>query len=787
MKGYDSDVLQTVFHDLPITSFSGWDRVWQMEGILAEHDRGLFRSSSMLCDTMMRDDRIAAVSDTRVSALIASPVEVKPANPSTKAAKIAKEIGGDGEFPGLWSSMFPPSVIGELAWWGNWLGFGVAQILWDTTGTGNVPTTAWSALMPGAGPYGAYGSPYVNLPNGTQYKPAPSAMPGRQNIPKPTRGARWTPHLKVWHPQYIYWDWSVYRLIAMCVEGQVVLPNPDEQTHGDGKWFVWAPHGYQYGWLKAMVRRLAHKYIMRGWNYRDWARYNERHGLPILGAVTPQNASEEVKTRFKNDIANMGNDAVVPLPKGDDPNNAFDVKVIEAKARTYDSFQKFKKELDGDIAITMLGQNLTTDNTGGSGGSKALGQVQNQVRIDKRIEDAKIDEALRKQVLWWDAGYNYGDGELAPIPEHQVEPPEDESKEAATLLALGQAMAAIKLAEPELLDVRALFDRFGLPMLSEEEIAAAKEQSLQEAEEKQERLGPPAAPAVPGAQPDQRRPPPAGAKPGALPPKPGAPNQLSAVPAAIAKRYEFQGLDIAIENPAGSERQWTDRQPDGTEKLGSTRMAHDYGYIEGAIGNDKDEVDCYIGPDELARFAYVVHQQQKHEPDKFDEDKVMMGFASADAAKAAYVSHRDDGEACFGGMSVIPMDRFKATLRRRVGTGKIRAAQTSEAIVALVARLRDGKLLRAPRTAAGKVRATRYVDSLERNGVKLAATIMARDVDLIVREMDEAKDFDDLKTRVVKAYRNKMRPDALAALVKNVNLMAHMAGRYNATREAKGH
>ncbi len=749
MKGFNADVM-TVYHDLPITSFSGWDRVWQIEAVLGEHDRGLFRDSAILCDAMMRDDRIAAVSDTRVSALIASPVQCKPANAKGKAARVAKEIGGDGEFPGLWSTMFPASVLGELSWWGNWLGFGVAQILWDTSGSGNVPSTAWQALAPGSS------SPYAQ--RRTVYPDAYKAK----------AGARWVPHLKVWHPQYMYWDWSLSRLVAQCLEGAVVIPNPDEQLHGDGKWFVWAPRGYQYGWLKAMVRRIAHKYVMRGWNYRDWARYNERHGLPIIGAITPQNANDAVKTRFKNDIANMGADAVVPLPQGDKPENKFDLKIVEPVARTFGSFQLFKKELDDDIAITFLGQNLTTDNKGG--GSRALGEVQNQVRIDKRIEDAHLAVALRNQVLWWDAGFNYDDPDLAPIAEFQVEPPEDESKEAGTLLALGQAIGALNTAEPHLLDVRAIFDRFGLPMMSEEEIAAAKDLAKQEAVDNAQNMAKIAGPPKPGEK---------------APPGKPAPKQLSAVPAAIAKRYDFQGLEIAVENPAGSERQWTQRNPDGTEQLGSTRMRYDYGFIADATGNDKEELDCYVGPDETARFVYVIHQ---HDPaGKYDEDKTMLGFASADAAKEAFLAHRNDGELAFGSMSVIPLDDFKRKLRRREGTGKIRAAATSDAIIALIQRMSEGRLVKASRTEAGKKRAARYPDSLEKNGAKLAANLLSRDVSVIVEQINAATSFEDLRERVIKTYRTKLRPDVLAALVKRVNLMAQMAGRYTAVSHvAKG-
>jgi phage gp29-like protein len=818
--------LTRVFHDLPITSYSGWDRVWQIEGILAQHDRGYFRDSSMLVDAMMRDDRIGACADTRVSALTASPVECKPSSERAKAARVAKEIGGDGEFPGLWSQMFPAPVVAELSFWGNFLGVAVAQILWDTSGTGNMPSTAWQE---------ASKTPYY-------VSPSTAAPPGAYKFKKPKR---WTPRLKVWHPQYLYWDWATSRYIALCMEGAVALPNTDEQVHGDGKWFVWAPRGYQYGWLRGQVRRLAHKYIMRGWDYRDWARYCERHGMPIIAAKVPSTANQQTKDQFKREIANMASEAVIATPDGGE-GNAFGLEVIEATARTWQSFQNFKKELDDDIAISLLGQNLSTD---AEGGSYALGQVQEKVRIDKRIEDAKIDDAFRAQVLWWDAGYNYDDPDLAPIPEHQVEPPEDESKEAATMLAVGQAITALNTATPHVIDERAVYDRFGFPMRSEDEVAQRQEDAQQKAMEIAQQAG--------GGQGDGENddtdkgdggagaPPKNGAPPsknGAGKPNPfakassyvalkiverdgkffvysedgskplGGPydsrkaaedrlhqveyfkhrdkaqaRALRAVPeAAIAKRYEFQGLPIAVETPAGGERYWSEKAPDGSERVGSTTMLHDYGYIDGHTGADGEELDCYVGDDETARFAYVVHQRKAPGYDSYDEDKVMLGQPSADAAKAAYLAHRDDGEQAFGGMSVIPMDVFKSKLKRRTGAGKIRAAADTRALEALVDRMAGARALRSGRTVAGAKRAVRYADQLERNAVRDARKIVAGDLGGIMADLKSATSYEDLRDRVLARYREKMRPDDLAELVKRVNLMANMAGRFTAQRHAGG-
>ncbi|MBI1207432.1 MAG: hypothetical protein GC191_09125 [Azospirillum sp.] len=118
---------------------------------------------------------------------------------------------------------------------------------------------------------------------------------------------------------------------------------------------------------------------------------------------------------------------------------------------------------------------------------------------------------------------------------------------------------------------------------------------------------------------------------------------------------KFQGLDVTIENPRGSLRSGIDR--DGREWCVS--MHNDYGYIRGSLGVDGDHVDCYVGPAADAAIAYVVHQRKAGDWEAYDEDKVMLGFASEDEARAAYLLQYDDPR-FLGPITAMPMAEFKA-------------------------------------------------------------------------------------------------------------------------------
>lgn len=124
----------------------------------------------------------------------------------------------------------------------------------------------------------------------------------------------------------------------------------------------------------------------------------------------------------------------------------------------------------------------------------------------------------------------------------------------------------------------------------------------------------------------------------------------------------FCGFPVMIETPAGGARHWTDT--DGS--TGTTILGFDYGYIDGALGSDGDSVDVYLGPNETAKWVYVIHQNKRPDFSEYDEDKVMLGFESADAARDAYLQQYTD-ERFFGGMSMLPVEAFRERVFAEAG------------------------------------------------------------------------------------------------------------------------
>lgn len=120
------------------------------------------------------------------------------------------------------------------------------------------------------------------------------------------------------------------------------------------------------------------------------------------------------------------------------------------------------------------------------------------------------------------------------------------------------------------------------------------------------------------------------------------------------------GLPISVEYAKGATRALHDDKGNVVYKV---HMQNDYGYIDKTKGRDGDEVDCMLGPYKNANEVYVIHMIDMGPvpSEREDEDKCMIGFPSADMAKAAFLRHYPKN--FYGGMTALPVAEFKKKLK----------------------------------------------------------------------------------------------------------------------------
>jgi phage gp29-like protein len=366
-----------------------------------QHTLGAFWQSGQLLDAMGMDDSFDAVTQTRILGLVSRPFKLKPAKHPNR--KLAKAVRD--ELAEKWDQIFPEDVLVSLM--RNYLGLGFSpfQLIW-------------------------------------RYDER-----------------RWMPTVQVWHGSSFWFDSSTRHYVANTMEGAVYL------RPGDGQWGNLTPFGTYRGWLQGAVRSLIIPWLARQYAARDWARYNEVHGMPIKLAKAPANADAPDKQNFESAIANLGSETTILLPQGIDnrPDQSFDVELLEATADTWEAFQGIMDKCERRMAIRMLGQNLTTEV---DAGSLAAANTHDRVRLDYVRFDAKAMSALREQVLKVWCQFNFGDGDLAPHMCWNVDPPNDKQQTAISLAQTAAAIANFRTSGIPV-DERKLLKQQGIPTLPE--------------------------------------------------------------------------------------------------------------------------------------------------------------------------------------------------------------------------------------------------------------------------------------------------------------------------------
>jgi len=334
-------------------------------------DTGNLRLAALLCDEILADDRVSGcLREVRVRGLLGLPLEFTP--PRADADAPLDELEED------WWTMVPEDVLSEWMEWGIILGVGVGRV------------ASWER---------------VEQPSGVRL------IPHREDG---------TPGFDVIHPSSLRYDQDKRKWFARQKDGSEL-----EVTPGDGTWLLYTPYGSKRPWARGAWRSVSRWWILKEYGRDDWGRYSERHGQgTLVGFPVDEGSTKEMRDELASDISDLGRETTIVTPPG------YDLKLVEAVADTWETFQAQINMANAAIAIRILGQNLSTEV---QGGSYAAAQVHSAVAAAIiRADDETSATTIRSQLIWWWAAFNFGDGRKAPWPKRDTTPPADTAALATT-------------------------------------------------------------------------------------------------------------------------------------------------------------------------------------------------------------------------------------------------------------------------------------------------------------------------------------------------------------------
>lgn len=267
----------------------------------------------------------------------------------------------------------------------------------------------------------------------------------------------WLPCFRNLPTEFLWHDDSNNQWKYTAREGEFVV------EPGNGTWVLLTSG--QRGWLYGYIRALALLWVAKQFVFRDWNRYNERHGLPIIKAKMPVSTGAPEKAQFIQEVQELNSEGVIGLPQGvDGPDVSFDLELLEPKDQSWESFQAALERFDRKVNVMLLGGNLGRE-VANTGSNRAAAETHDGKTVKLALPDSEaLGQCFKEQVVWPFFFFNKPGVTDVPLPVWDVEPPEDIKERAAAQETFGKALEALGRAGWDVVNIKELAEQFGLEL-----------------------------------------------------------------------------------------------------------------------------------------------------------------------------------------------------------------------------------------------------------------------------------------------------------------------------------
>lgn len=388
-------------------------------------DRGDLSLMGELIDAMLGDDRIPAVARTRTQSLLGLPVAFEASGDGRRKGRAVRALEADED----WWELAPEEELARLLTYGLLGGIAPAVLQYQDDAKGK-PRYLNGRLVPRLDVWSARGLQRTNDDDG------------------------WT---------------------MLLADSSRVPFEP-----GNGQWVAYTPYGAKRPWVHGLWRGMSRWWLLKQYAIDDWGRYGEKGASSLVTADKDAHVTRELRQDLAQSVYELARDGVIVLPAG------FDLKLIEATANTTQLYGAQIEAANAAFSVAWLGHANNAEVQGANTGATAGENIRHELRA---FDGNTLSTCMRQQALVHWAGKNFGSPELAPWPVYPTDPPKDAKRNAETLKAIGEGIAAV-VAVDKGVDVRAILEEYEVPISAD---AAPYEPPKPPA--------PPVAPAAPGAPP----------------------------------------------------------------------------------------------------------------------------------------------------------------------------------------------------------------------------------------------------------------------------------------------
>lgn len=232
----------------------------------------------------------------------------------------------------------------------------------------------------------------------------------------------WKPTFRCLHPRWLEYRDSEERYVYHTNEGMA------EVTPGNGKWILW---GDRHSWQSSALAALGESWYGKRQSVRDWLRYCERHGMPIILAGIPSfDLDSPAAKAYIEDIERLGTDTTLALPTHlNQEGAAYTAELLEPEDQAWATFKDILERFDRKIQIYFAGSNAGSELTGSVGSLAASSDSSDGSKALAANWSRRLSTVLREQVVKPWVEWVYGkEPDLCPYPQYQVNPPDETAK-----------------------------------------------------------------------------------------------------------------------------------------------------------------------------------------------------------------------------------------------------------------------------------------------------------------------------------------------------------------------
>ncbi len=205
-----------------------------------------------------------------------------------------------------------------------------------------------------------------------------------------------------------------------------------EIVPGDGRWFVFAPYGFQRFWVYGKWRPVGRQWLLKNASQEQRETWGNRLARGVIWITAPPSSNEDERDTINSFFSSVIAPPVVTLLEG------WALKVHDVQGRGFEVWKDGKEDADNEIRMALSGQLVTSGGqTLGFGSGYIFSDIA-QTLIDSNAE--ALAESVHDHGLepWADRR-----GLCGPWAEWDTTPPGDKETIANAVSAYGKALSDV--------------------------------------------------------------------------------------------------------------------------------------------------------------------------------------------------------------------------------------------------------------------------------------------------------------------------------------------------------